>query len=218
MLTLLFLLCTALAFGQQKDVALTNANLFNGAENKIYPNSIVFVKGGKIERIGKNGETIASTYQIIDCQGYYLMPGMMDAHTHLDNLASAKRALETGVTTVRTAGVAAFQDVSLMELAKTGRIPGPDVIPAGVYVSPNLEETVLADTRLGSLITGVKSDEELKLLVNVNIDRHAERPEDTAVIVADRNSNAAVMAKLMDEVRAGGIKEVSLAAAPQGGR
>ncbi len=173
-LTLLLLLCTALAFGQQKDVALTNANLFNGTENKIYSNSIVFVKGGKIERIGKNGETIASTYQIIDCQGYYLMPGMMDAHSHLDNLASAKRALETGVTTVRTAGVAAFQDVSLMELAKTGRIPGPDVIPAGVYVSPNLEETVLADTRLGSLITGVKSDEELKLLVNVNIDRGAK--------------------------------------------
>ncbi len=173
-LTLLFLLCTALAFGQQKDFALTNANLFNGTENKIYPNSIVFVKGGKIERIGKIGEAITASYQVIDCQGYYLMPGMMDAHSHLDNLASAKRALETGVTTVRTAGVAAFQDVSLMELSKAGRIPGPDVIPAGVYVSPNLEETVLADTRLGSLITGAKSDEELRLLVNVNIDRGAK--------------------------------------------
>ena len=102
------------------------------------------------------------------------MPGMIDAHSHLDNLASATRALETGVTTVRTAGVAAFQDVSLMELAKSGRIKGPDVIPAGVYVSPNLEETVLADIRLGSLINGVKTDEELKLLVNVNIDRGAK--------------------------------------------
>ena len=48
--------------------------------------------------------------------------------------------------------------------------------------------------------------------------RSVERPEDTAVIVADRNSSAAAMAKIMDEVRAGGIKEVSLAAAPQGGR
>lgn len=47
---------------------------------------------------------------------------------------------------------------------------------------------------------------------------HAERPEDSVVIVADRNSDAAVMAKLMDEVRAGGIKNISLAAAPQGGR
>jgi imidazolonepropionase-like amidohydrolase len=106
--------------------------------------------------------------------GYYLMPGMIDAHTHLDNLASAKRAVETGVTTVRTAGVAAFQDVALMELARSGRITGPDVVPAGVYVSPGLEETILADTRLASLINGVRTDEELKLLVNVNIDRGAK--------------------------------------------
>ena len=80
-LTLLLLSSAALAFGQQKDFALTNANLFNGTENKIYPNSIVFVKGGKIERIGKSGEAITASYQVIDCQEYYLMPGMMDA-TH----------------------------------------------------------------------------------------------------------------------------------------
>lgn len=156
-----------------KSYALKNVNLFNGIENKIYPNSIVFVKAGKIEKIGKDGDAV-SGYEVIDCMGNYLMPGMIDAHSHLDNLASAKRALETGVTTVRTAGVAAYQDVSLMELSKTGKIAGPDVIPAGVYVSPNLEETVLADPRLGVLINGVKTDEELKLLVNVNIDRGAK--------------------------------------------
>ena len=46
---------------------------------------------------------------------------------------------------------------------------------------------------------------------------HVERPEDTVVIVADKESNAAVMAKLMDEVRAGGIKQVSLAGMPRAG-
>ncbi len=157
-----------------KSYAITNVSLFNGFENKIHPSSIVFVKAGKVERIGKQGDTIPKEYEIIDGMSYYLMPGMIDAHTHMDNLASAKRALETGVTTVRTAGVAAFQDVALMELSKSGRIIGPDVVPAGVYVSPNLEETVLADTRLAPLINGVKTDEELKLLVNVNIDRGAK--------------------------------------------
>jgi len=162
---------TALA---QKNYALTNVNLFNGFENKIHLAVIVFVKAGKVERIGKQGDSISKEYEIIDCLGYYLMPGMIDAHTHLDNLAAAKRALETGVTTVRTAGVAAFQDVALMELSRSGRILGPDVVPAGVYVSPNLEETILADTRLAPLINGVKTDEELRLLVNVNIDRGAK--------------------------------------------
>jgi biopolymer transport protein ExbD len=41
---------------------------------------------------------------------------------------------------------------------------------------------------------------------------HIERPEDTAVIVADTNSQAGVLAQVMDEVRAGGITDVSVAA------
>jgi imidazolonepropionase-like amidohydrolase len=171
---LLLAISTYTSLSQElKSYALKNINLINGIENKIYPNSIVFVKAGKIAKVGKDGDDL-SGYEVIDCLGNYLMPGMIDAHSHLDNLASAKRALETGVTTIRTAGVAAFQDVSLMELSKSGKIAGPDVIPAGVYVSPNLEETILADPRLGVLINGVKTDEELKLLVNVNIDRGAK--------------------------------------------
>lgn len=47
---------------------------------------------------------------------------------------------------------------------------------------------------------------------------HIERPEDTAVIVADTNSQAGILAQVMDEVRAGGIREVSVAAnQPAGG-
>jgi len=46
---------------------------------------------------------------------------------------------------------------------------------------------------------------------------HIERPDDTAVIVADKASRASVLARLMDEVRAGGMREVSVAAAPIGG-
>jgi biopolymer transport protein ExbD len=41
---------------------------------------------------------------------------------------------------------------------------------------------------------------------------HVERPEDTAVIVADRASQAGMVAKVMDEVRQGGIREVSISA------
>ncbi|MDZ7645893.1 MAG: hypothetical protein U5K54_01235 [Cytophagales bacterium] len=138
------------AYTQQKNYALINANVnLQDYANKIFPLNTVLVKNGKIESVS----TVAppSGYEIIDCQGYYLIPGMIDAHSHLDNLASAKRALETGVTTVRTAGVAAYQDVALANLVKIGSIAGPDIIAAGVYVSPNLEETVLADLRLASL-------------------------------------------------------------------
>jgi biopolymer transport protein ExbD len=45
---------------------------------------------------------------------------------------------------------------------------------------------------------------------------HIERPDDTVVIIADRKSQAGMVAKVMDEVRAGGITDVLIAANPNG--
>lgn len=157
-----------------KNYALTNVNLFNGVDNRITTGAVIYVKAGKIEKIGKAGEAIPKDYEVVDCLNNYAIPGLMDVHTHIDNLVSAKRALLSGVTTFRTAGVSAYQDISLRDLSRSGRIAGPDVVPAGVFVTPNIGETVLADPRLGVLIHGVNTDEELKLLVNVNIDHGAE--------------------------------------------
>jgi biopolymer transport protein ExbD len=41
---------------------------------------------------------------------------------------------------------------------------------------------------------------------------HIERPDDTVVVVADRSSHADVLASVMDEVRSGGIRDISIAA------
>ena len=41
---------------------------------------------------------------------------------------------------------------------------------------------------------------------------HAERPEDTVVITADKDSETGAMTQVMDQVRAGGIQTVSVAA------
>jgi biopolymer transport protein ExbD len=41
---------------------------------------------------------------------------------------------------------------------------------------------------------------------------HTERPEDAVVVVADKASRAGVVARVMDTVKVGGIKEVYLAA------
>jgi biopolymer transport protein ExbD len=43
---------------------------------------------------------------------------------------------------------------------------------------------------------------------------HIERPDDTVVIIADKGSRAGVVAKVMDEVRLGGIKDIAIAADP----
>ena len=168
---LLLPLCVASGATADGSFALTNANLFNGTENLIYEDITVFVKDGKIERIAAADAPIDSAYTTVDVEGNYLMPGMFDVHTHLGTLDQAKRALDSGVTTVRSASVNAYQDVALRELSKAGKIPGPDVVAAGVYVTPNLGGTVLADPGLVDLADGVHTDEQLRKLVNVNIAR-----------------------------------------------
>jgi biopolymer transport protein ExbD len=45
---------------------------------------------------------------------------------------------------------------------------------------------------------------------------HIERPDDTVVIVADKDSDAGVVAQVMDEVRLAGITTISIAADPAG--
>lgn len=45
---------------------------------------------------------------------------------------------------------------------------------------------------------------------------HTERPDDTVVIIADRESQTGVLTQVMDQVKLGGIAEVSIAAAPLG--
>lgn len=41
---------------------------------------------------------------------------------------------------------------------------------------------------------------------------HNERPDDTVVIIADKDSQTGVLTQVMDQVRAGGIETVSIAA------
>jgi biopolymer transport protein ExbD len=43
---------------------------------------------------------------------------------------------------------------------------------------------------------------------------HIERPDDTVVIIADKESDAGVVAEVMDEVRLSGIQIMSIAADP----
>jgi biopolymer transport protein ExbD len=46
---------------------------------------------------------------------------------------------------------------------------------------------------------------------------HAERPDDTVVVVADKQSHAGMVAQVMDQVHLGGIKDVALGATPTAG-
>ncbi|SMO93308.1 amidohydrolase family protein [Gracilimonas mengyeensis] len=158
----------------QKQYAFINGHVVDPVKEEIVENTMVLVADGEIERIlqGENGAP--DGYEVIDLDGKYIMPGFMDAHTHLSSLSAANRALLSGVTTTRSSSVSNFQDVAIKNLAAKGYIAGPDMIPAGVFITPELGSSILADTALASLFDGVTTDEALRKLVNINIDRGAE--------------------------------------------
>ncbi len=158
------------AQGGDPIIAITNVHVVNGVNATRIRNATIVVRNGKIASITERGAVPAGA-RVIDAAGRWAAPGMIDAHTHISTLANARRALNSGVTTVRSASVGAYQDVAMREEAKAGQVWAPDVLATGVFVSPDLGETLLADARLGTLSGGVRTPEALRLVVNVNADR-----------------------------------------------
>lgn len=154
-----------------RPIVITNASLIDGARGAFATGATVVIRDGRIAQIATGAITAPSDATVIDARGRFLLPGLIDAHTHIASLASARRALESGVTTIRSASVAAYQDVALREAVKQGAVAGPDVVAAGVFISPELGETVLADARFAKLAGGLQTEAELREAVRINLDR-----------------------------------------------
>lgn len=73
------------ALGKEKaDLAVVNANLVNVYTNELLLNYSVAIKGERIAYVGPKVEpSIGPRTQVIDATGKVLIPGMIDAHTHL---------------------------------------------------------------------------------------------------------------------------------------
>lgn len=165
--------CSGDAFAQlpvipREFVAFTNANVLDVRGGTLIAGATVVVRDGKIVSVGKEG--VPAGAKAIDLRGRTLMPGLIDAHTHLSSLPAASVALRSGVTTIRTAGVSFFQDVAMRELAKKGAIPGPDVVASGIFISKSLADTdLLADPSLAGITPDLPRAEYLRRMVRMNI-------------------------------------------------
>jgi imidazolonepropionase-like amidohydrolase len=157
------------ALPPQEPTALINANVINVRDGKILANATVVLRDGKIASVGSGAAPSGVT--VIDIRGRYVIPGLIDAHTHIANLRAARTALESGVTTVRSAGVANYADVGLRELVKKGALAGPDFLAAGYHVRPQLaEEAFLSDPALSPFINGgVTTPDAIRQVVRVNL-------------------------------------------------
>src|SRR5208283_5332695 len=113
---------------------------------------VVIVSGGKIVGVGTNA-SIPAGAELIELGDATLLPGFIDAHTHLtfpysddykqaeldglrktipekalDSSANARITLMAGFTTVRDVGSSDYLDVGLRNAIRDGVVPGPRML------------------------------------------------------------------------------------------
>jgi imidazolonepropionase-like amidohydrolase len=111
---------------------------------------VVVVADGKIQNLGT--AVVPANARTIDLGDLTLLPGLIDAHTHLTydvsgdwvtrsvrelpadaalrGARNARKTLLAGFTTVRDVGSVGFADISLMKAIDQGMVEGPRMIPS----------------------------------------------------------------------------------------
>ena len=118
---------------------LANARIIDGTGAAPTPARSVRIEDGRISAISRE----AAPAGAIDLGGRYLMPGFVDAHAHIEDPASAERAILGGVTTARVLGDAYLKGVATRDLIRAGHVPGPDMRVSAGHVRPVLGEAFI---------------------------------------------------------------------------
>ena len=155
----------------QPFIAMTNVNVIDVRNGGVLDSMTVVVREGTIVSVGND---IPRGAEVIDMLGRFMTPGFFEGHFHGGNVGAAQRALVSGVTTAKGASVGGYTDVALRDMVRAGLLVGPDILAAGVYVTPELGNTsaVLMDERLQKYANkSVHGEDALRDVVRINIDR-----------------------------------------------
>lgn len=117
-------------------------------------NGAVLIENSTIKEVYENG---CPSYdgEIIDGKGMTLLPGLIDAHTHIaclrgydsnqlrnpmkfftETAFATQRYLDYGFTTIRDCGVPLRVDVAVRDAIEAGLFEGPRVLACGMIISP----------------------------------------------------------------------------------
>ena len=157
LLLLVFLFAESPSLLRAQVKALRFGKVVDG-QGRVISNAVILVKADRIAAVGPEKDVlIPATAEVIDLRAYTAIPGLIDAHTHmtfywdktpgstpwqqLGTLGpavtvflaqeNARKALETGVTSVRDLGSSDNMDLAMRALINRGAMHGPRMFVAG---------------------------------------------------------------------------------------
>jgi imidazolonepropionase-like amidohydrolase len=141
---------------QHATIAIRAGRLLDVESGRVSTDQVILVRDGRIQAVGPNLQAPEGA-SLIDLSKQTVLPGLIDCHTHLADLADSeplsllrKSAVETayaaipnarltlmaGFTTVRDVGVyRAFNDVAMRDAIANRIIVGPRMYVAGAYIT-----------------------------------------------------------------------------------
>ena len=133
--------------------AIKAGRLVDVAAGQIRRDQVLLISGDTILSVGPAGSTaIPAGATVIDLSNATVMPGLIDAHTHVTanpyegsydglatsvpratvrGVANAQKMLMAGFTTIRDVGSPAFSDVAIRDAIADGEVPGPRMLVSG---------------------------------------------------------------------------------------
>ncbi|MGW7082467.1 amidohydrolase family protein [Streptomyces sp. NPDC054871] len=160
------------------NLVIEGGTLLDPATGEVTEDAVVVIVDGVVRSAGRRGRTdVPEGAEVLDAHGRWILPGLVDAHIHLNTAAEARDAVRHGATSARSGSTNFYQDIAVRELARQAPEQAPRLRAAGVFVTPDLGDTILADpdlTPLAGLRDGVRSPEALRRVVEVNLARGAD--------------------------------------------
>jgi len=167
--------------------AIRAGRLFDSKSGRILTRQVVVLEGERIAEVGPEGQiNIPAGAQVIDLSQATVLPGLIDAHTHMFNtpkpgmtretstliaIQNLQADLRAGFTTARdmTSHGNGYADVDIRNAINEGRIDGPRYQVSGRGIVWGAGPAAEAQNPLRSIV--VRSVEEARAAVREHIDR-----------------------------------------------
>jgi imidazolonepropionase-like amidohydrolase len=162
-------------------VAITNVTVIDGTGAAPRDKMMLILDGSAVEYVGRVGErSIPQGAQVHDMPGHFIIPGLIESHTHLVPLAAISRArldaeldrmLHGGIVTARVMGGDPRLHMEIRRTAEAGSIPSPDIYYAMIVGSSRFMTTdfrAIRSTPPGSTVLrwgAVDASEDIEAVV-----------------------------------------------------